>query len=269
LERELEKANKKYLELRKIIEEYLDENVKAPAFDTIEKDFQAQDRIANILLLLQTTVDCIKKQGLDFDKSYLKQLSKPEIDKRIYVLEEFIRTNYLSQEVKENLKSDSSRKYLLVYLSRELNWVAISVLSASYISAYILMRSIFELLVGIATIKTGSMRKRINDISFFSEEERKQIYRIWQDLSGWAHPYHKWIKEVCPIFISHKTMYHPKLCIQSLKKLEKIIDILLVIALEKFEIDKQNVLNKVTTYRIDTSNFPFFHSRYAENPNIH
>jgi len=248
-------------ELRKVVEGYLDNNVKVPAFDTIDKDFHAQDRIANILLLLRATVGCIKRQGLDFDKDYLKQLSKPEIDKQIHILGEFVSTGQLSQETKEILKSDSSRKYLLSYLTRELNWVAISILSASYISAYILMRSIFELLIGIATRKTGPMSERIDGISYFSKEERKQVSRLWRDLCGWSHPYGKWTKEVCSIFISHKPMYHPKLCTQSIEKLEKLVDMLLVIALENFEIDKEHILNKVKKYKINASNFPFFQNR--------
>lgn len=247
--------------LRKVIEEYLDRNVKVPSFETIEKDFYAQDKLAGILVLLQATFNCIQKQGLDFDKDYLRQLPKPEIEKRIDVLKKFVYTGHLSQEATEILKSDSSRKYLFVYLDKELCWVAVSILSASYISAHIIMRSVFELLIGIATRKTGSMSERINGIPFLSPEERKEIYKLWGDLCAWSHPYGKWIIEVCPIFISYKPMYHSKLCKLSLEKLEKLVDLLLVIALEKFEINKKDILDKVKSYKIDTSNLIFFQDR--------
>jgi len=63
---------------------------------------------------------------------------------------------------------------------------------------------------------------------------------------------------VCPIFISYKPMYHSKLCKLSL---EKLVDLLLVIALEKFEINKKDILDKVKSYKIDTSNLIFFQDR--------
>jgi hypothetical protein len=248
-------------ELRHVVTKYLDTNVNAPAFETIEKDFHAQDKLADILILLRVTVDCIQKQGLSFDKDYLRQLSKPEIEKRIDILERFGQTGHLSQETKEILKSGSSRKDLLAYLVRELNWVVTSILSASYLSANIIMRSIFDLLIGIATKKRGSMSERINAIPFLSPEEKKESKKLWDDFCAWVHPYTKWTREICPIFISCRPMYHSKLCKQSLEKFEKLVDLLLVIALEKFEIDKKDILSKVKNYRIDTSNFVFFHDR--------
>lgn len=250
-----------YEQLRKVIEEYLDMNVKVPAFETIEKDFYAQDKLADILILLLAATDSIQKQGLDFDKDYLRQLPKPEIEKRIEVLTKFIQTGNLSQEAKEFLKSGSSRKYLLAYLVRELNWVAISILSASYISAHIIMRSVFESLVEIATRKTGSMSKRINSISFLSSQEKKEIKKLWKDLCGWVHPFDKWIKKVCPIFVSHRPMYHPELCKKCLEKLEKLIDLLIIVGLEKFEISKKDIFSAVKKYRVNTSNLKLFQSR--------
>jgi len=53
-------------------------------------------------------------------------------------------------------------------------------------------------------------------------------------------------------------MYHSKLCKLSL---EKLVDLLLVIALEKFEINKKDILDKVKSYKIDTSNLIFFQDR--------
>lgn len=247
--------------LRKVIEEHIDKNVKVPAFQTIEKDFYAQDKLASLLVLLQVTIDCIQKEGLDFDKDFLRELPESEIEGRIEVLDEFIETGYLSQETIVILKSDSSRKYLLAYLGRELNWVAISILSGSYISAHIIMRSIFELLIGITTKKTGSMKERIDSILFLSSQEREDIKKLWRGLCGWAHPFGKWIKEVCPIFVSQGPMYHSELCKKCLEELEILIDLLLVVSLEKFEISRKEILDKVDNYRIDTSNLTLFRNR--------
>jgi len=63
------------------------------------------------------------------------------------------------------------------------------------------------------------------------------------------------------VFISRKPMYHPKLCAQSLEKLEKITDLLLVIAIEKFEINKNDVLAKMKDYKVDISSLTLFQRR--------
>lgn len=257
--RELKKKIEKRLELGRVIERYLDYYVKIPVLDTIEKDFDAQDRIANLLLILGKIINQIMRQGLDFDKNFLKQLSQTEVERRMHVLREFIRSGNLSQEAIEILRFDSSRKNLLVYLGREINWVAISILSASYISANILMRSILELLIGIATKKTGGkMRDRIEEISFLLNEEKEQVLELWKELNKWAHPYGKWTKEVCPIYVSQEPMYHHNLSHQSLEKLEKLVDVLLTIALENFEIDGRSIRNIIKKYRINTSDLTLF-----------
>lgn len=56
-------------------------------------------------------------------------------------------------------------------------------------------------------------------------------------------------------------MYHPRLCKQSLEKLEKIVDLLLVVALERFEIDKKDISDKMKNYGIRASHLVMFNSR--------
>lgn len=248
--------------LNKLVEAYLDVNVGTPALETMRKDFHAQNKLADMLTLLRVTIDCIKEYGLDFDKDYLKQLSKKEIEERINVLVAFIETCHLNEKTSEILRLDSSRKYLLAYVSRELNWVVISILSASYVSANILMRSVFELLIGMATRKTGSMSERINGIFFLSPEEKTKTHGLWADLCSWSHPYGKWLKEVCPVFVSRTPMYHPYLCKQSLDKLERIVDLFLALAIEKFEIRKVDILQKVKQYKVDISDLALFRCRH-------
>jgi len=247
--------------LQKVIEGYLDRNVKIPTFQTIEKDFTAQDKLADILLISLVMIEYIQKQGLDFDKDYLEQLPKQEIGEHKEVIEKFVQTGHLSQEAIEILQSASSRKYLLGYLFRELNWVAISILSASYLSAHIIMRSVFELLIVITTRKTGSMNKRINSISFLSLQEREEIENLWKDLCGWVHPFSKWVEEMCPIFVSHGPIYHPVLCKKCLEELEELVDLLLVVGLRKFKISSKDISTKIKAHRIDTANLTLFQSR--------
>lgn len=253
-----EKNTKK---LKKVIQKYLHTNVNAPASETIEKDFFAVDHLGSLLIILQTTADSIKEEGIAFDKEPLRKLTKAQWEEQIDVLIKFIDQGQLSNKTIEILKLYSSRKNLLAYLVREVNWVAVSILSGSYISAYVVMRSVFELLIGVATTETESMSKRISRMTFLSAKERNNLQKLWNGLCAWAHPYNKWLKDICPIFFSFKPMYHPRLCKQSLEKLEKIVDLLLIIAIEKFEINKKNILEKMRNYRISTRSLPMFDSR--------
>ena len=260
-----ENIKNKEKELQNVIENHLDRYVKVPAFETIEKDFYAQDKIAGFLILLKVTTSCIIKYGLDFDKNQLQKLPQDEIEKHITVLEEYIQTGHLSQETEEILKSNNSNKHLIFYLNHGLNWIVISILSASYISANIIMRSIFELLVAIATNGIDgkiSMGSRLDSISFLTLEERKKLRKLWGKLNSWVHPSGKWEKEVCPIFVSRNPMYHPELCGQSLDLFEKLIDFFIIIGIEKFEINRNDILDEIQEYQIDISNLTLFQNRF-------
>ncbi|MBW2984069.1 hypothetical protein KY361_03085 [Candidatus Woesearchaeota archaeon] len=253
-----ERALKK--KLKNLIETYLSLYTIKPALQTAEEDLIGQDKIASMIILLQHTTDYIIKQGLDFNKEYLEKLPKDEIEKMVEILNKFISTGGLFQEAKKIMKKGSSKKYLLPYLYRELNWAAISILCASYISANIIMRSVFELIIGIAAEKNGSMDERIKSISFVSVSEKTKLKKLWKELCGWAHPYGKWIKKVCPIYSSHLPIYHPKLFEDSLQILEKLVDLLLVVSIEKFDISKKDLLHNIKD-KIDISNYVLFKSR--------
>jgi len=250
-------------ELRNIIERYIDQNVKIPTFETVDKDFHAQDRIASILTLLRVSLDCIREQGSFFDEEYMSSvnLTKQEWERQVDILVKDVYIDRTSQEGAKILESYSTRKYLLAYVNKEMNWVAVSILSASYISASILMRSIFELLIGIATRKTGKMGDRIETISFLSPKEKIEMRKLWGDLCSWSHPYGKWVKEACPVFISFRPMFHSRLCTLSIGRLERLTDLLLVIALEKFKVDKEDLLRRINKYKIDVSNLTLFQDR--------
>lgn len=223
--------------LQKVIGVFIDAHVKEPIFETIEKDFNAQATIADILDLFNISWEIMQKHGIEFDKEYLKGLPREEIERRIKILSDFIKSkgckeDKTSEEAIKILRSGSSNKYLLIYLDREIKWIAISILSASYVSSLVLMRSTFELLIGIATKETGSMKRRIESIEFLSPDEKKEIMKIWKELCGWSHPYGKWIKEICPIFAGYGPLYHPTLCKSCIQKLKKVTDLLLVLKIE-------------------------------------
>ncbi|NOX64583.1 MAG: hypothetical protein GXO85_02000 [Chlorobi bacterium] len=249
-----------------IINDYLETNVTAPAIETIKKDVFVINRLGSILIALQYSSELVRQKGIDFDKQHLKQLSRDEIEKRIEVFEKFIHSSSgVSQDNQEEahnfLRTDSSNKHLLTYLIRELNWVNISILSASYLSAHVLLRSSFELLIGIATKVTGPMAEKIESIKFFSQEEQKIVKKLWRKLCGWGHPYKKWEKEVCTIFYAHGPLYHPKLCKECIEKFEILIGIFLIVSLDKFEVSISDLQKKINHFGVDFSEFPILGNR--------
>ena len=71
----MSKDNNEIVELFEVIGEYLDDYVKIPALETVEKDFYAQNRLADALLLLQISTKLIQNTGLEFENMLNKILS--------------------------------------------------------------------------------------------------------------------------------------------------------------------------------------------------
>ena len=258
-------------ELRGFVTSYLDEQVTTPSMETIEKGLYEQDQLVSLLLLSRVATGIIRKKGLDFNKHYLASLPPEEIEKRIEVLGRFLETGESCpladgssyKDAHDYMASDSSHKQLLAYLGREIDWVVVSVLSASYVSALVLMRSVLELLVGIATRATGSMKERLEEIPFLEATEIKSLLNLWYRLCGWGHPYGRWVKEVCPFYVSHGPMYNPMLCATCLKELQAIVDFFVVIAFEKYEVPVGKFLSEIRDYNISLSGFELISSRIS------
>ena len=53
--------------------------------------------------------------------------------------------------------------------------------ATDYLSSIILMRSLFELLIGISTKVNGGMKKRIDSIDFLSSEEKENLKTVNMD----------------------------------------------------------------------------------------
>lgn len=251
------------LHLHDLISSYLDDQVTRPSLETIDKDFFAQDRLADLLIVVSLLVELAYKEGIEFDKDYLQGLSKEEIKKRIDILGNFVE-KYESQgevgidpteDAFQYLFEDSSRKYLLLYLKREINWIVVSILSASYVSSLVLMRSVYELIIGIASKSTGSMGDRIDSITFLNSEEKSGLKKLWYRLCAWGHPYRKWIKEICPIYAGHKPLYHTGLCELCLQELVETIDLFCAVVVAKYEIKPAQLLAKTQELKIDLQDF--------------
>ncbi|MEE9594941.1 MAG: hypothetical protein V3V92_06025 [Candidatus Hydrothermarchaeales archaeon] len=266
----MDKPNEKLInELKDVLSGYLDVFVKEPSLQTIDEDVLVQQVIVSILVILKISRKLVLNDGSDIDFNSLRALSKEERDKRILLLEDIKKDlekdNTISTKGYETITEYHTKKHLFSYLEREINWICISILSASYISSMILMRSVFELLIGIATNKTGSMRERIDSINYLSTKERRDIKKDWKTLNAWTHPFRKWEKEVCPVYIDHKPLYHPELYKECISKLKLIIDLLLIISIGKFSIAPRKIMGEMKANDINQiisiDEFPLFSNR--------
>jgi hypothetical protein len=131
--------------------------------------------------------------------------------------------------------------------------------STDYLSATILMRALFELLVGISTDKNGSMRDRIESICFFDKQEKKDLAKTWDLLCAWAHPYGKWAKYVCPKAFGTGRFYNLSLFKQSLDYSHKILDFMLTAIFEILNLSASNYSDSPASFM--HGELPMFYKR--------
>lgn len=228
-------------ELEDYVMSYLDSYVTSPCMDMLRKYPHCHLKSVSLLARVQYLTHQVRCYGSDFDNEHLNSLSQEDLSRRIDTMKKFFDCDNpdqaeARQDVRDYMMSADSQKHLLAYLSREVNWIIVSIMSASYISSLILMRSLFELLVNVATRTKGKMKDRINSISFLKEDERKEILKLWYRLCGWSHPHGRWVKEVCPVYAMHTPSFHEKLCEHCFDELCCLVDIYAVITLCKYEI---------------------------------
>ena len=147
-------------------------------------------------------------------------------------------------EAGEDIEATKEKTAFLGYLGKIFQSALLLIGSTDYLGAIILMRSIFELLIGIATTTNGSMRGRISSLGIFDSEEKSDLQKLWNDLSAWAHPYGKWAKNVCPKFYGIGRNYHPTLFRQCLDYSDQILDFLLTITVDHFKLNPETYINK-------------------------
>lgn len=256
-------------ELKKGIGAFLDSRVKKPALDTVDKEFSVQQNIVSILVICRNVEMLILNHGKEF---YLSDSEKTEdsLKDMINILKQFIENpdGRNSKKADKITKNIINKKKLLAYLVREINWISVSILSASYISANILSRSIFELLIGISTGMTGGMSDRICSISYLSEEEQQSLKKSWKKLNAWAHPYGKWEKTICPVYYSQTPSYHPTIYKYCFENLALLTDLFLLIAVERFGIQPKEIVDDVKKVKVNLLEdfcdfFPLFFCRLS------
>jgi len=159
-------------------------------------------------------------------------------------------TQYTEQVIIKSLKNKNighkkmkQCNLFMGYFSKIYQSSLFSLGSTDYLSAIILMRALFELLVGISTDQNGSMRARIKSISFLDNQEKKDLTKTWDLLCAWAHPYGKWAKHVCPKVFGIGRIYNPILFKQSLDYSHKILDFMLAAIFEILDLSASDYLD--------------------------
>jgi hypothetical protein len=204
-------------EIIEAIDKSLDDKIISPFLHTITQDFTVSIRLTQAFFLSRLSEELLLQQGTVASwpvQSNETSLDRDKVQKSLY----------------------------LGYLVKVMSSALILLGSTDYIGSLILLRSVFELLVGIATEETGGMKKRIWSIDFLSESEKKKLYVTWNNLNPWAHPYQKWQKEICPVFYGWGQHFHPKLFKTCIEYTEDVLDFMLTITIDCFGVKPQEYL---------------------------
>lgn len=226
---------------KKQIELVLRREFITPFIDSIQQDTAISLKLSNAFVLMRVSEQLIN----EFDK---KQV-----------------------EAGENVEAVREKTIFLGYLGKVYQSALLLIGATDYLGAMILLRSIFELLIGIATTENGSMRDRISSISFLDNDEKDDLQKLWNELSAWAHPYGKWVKNICPIFYGTGRNHHRVTFSQCLGYSDKILDFMLTITIDHFKLSPENYIDKYreiseTENILEISKLGMFERRLIKHP---
>jgi len=200
--------------IKRCIKKVLYTEIFNPFIKSISHDPITSLKLSNAFVLMQLSENLI----IEFDKSETD--SDQDINN---IKEKILYLGYLGKVFKSSL-------FLIG--------------TTDYLGAIVLLRSVFELLIGIATDNTGLMKERIFSINYLKESEKKSIHKFWNELSAWAHPYGKWIKNICPKFYGIGRNHHPAIFEQCLNYTDYILDLMLTITVEQFRLVPGTYISK-------------------------
>jgi len=235
-----------------------------PARKLIDENDVITEKLAGIIVTLEMSQDLLGNIGYRPDCSQISNITREDMSKINDLIDiiskEGICTDDDSTFIKRIKSTTCSKICLLRYMYREFFWIVTSITCASYISSFILLRSIIELLINITTKQDGGIYKKINAIPFFDPQEKKDIKKTWDLLCSWNHPYNKWVKNVCSKYVSHyPILFHPKIAEDCVSLAYRVLDIYLVVAKEYFKMDTSVFCKNEGPIRI--SDFPLFKKR--------
>ena len=170
-----------------------------------------------------------------------------------------------------DIEAIQQKTLFLGYLGKIFQSALLLIGATDYIGAMVLLRCVFELLVGISTDTTGGMSERLSSIEYLDEDERKRLKKLWRSLSAWAHPYQKWEKHLCPKHYGCGRNFNPSLFKQCLSLSDQVLDLILVATIEQFGLlpgSYQHAYEDInsTVALVDISALGMFEKRLRENP---
>jgi hypothetical protein len=200
--------------LKKQIELVLKREFIDPFIDSIRQDPVISLKLSNAFVLLKVSEQLIV-----------------ELDKKLV-------------EAGKNVEDVREKTLFLGYLGKVYQSALLLIGATDYLGAMILLRSVFELLIGVATTEDGSMRTRIFSISYLDSYENDNMQKLWNELSAWAHPYGKLVKNICPKFYGIGRYHHPVMFSQCLGYSDQILDLMLTITLDHFKLSLESYTDK-------------------------
>ena len=227
-------------QLKKIVESFLRRQFVIPFVDSI-RDPMIWAQFSKAFVLL----DMSERLILEFDKK--------------------------QHEAGETIESVREKTLFLSYLGRIYKSSLLLIGATDYLGGIILLRSIFELLIGIATTENASMRAKISSINYLESNEKDNLQTLWNELSSWAHPYGKWTKNICPILYGCGQNYHQETFKRCLIYSDQILDLLLVITIDHFKLSPESYIDKYreiseTITIVEFSSLPMFEKRLTRIP---
>jgi hypothetical protein len=228
-------------QLKKLIEFFLRRQFVTPFIDSIREPM-IWAQFSNAFVLLDMSEQLI----LEFDKK--------------------------QGDAGETIEGVREKTLFLGYLGKIYKSALLLIGATDYLGGIILLRSIFELLIGIATTENSSiMRAKIFSINYLESNEKDNLQTLWNELSAWAHPYGKWTKNICPILYGCGQNYHQETFRQCLSYSDQVLDLLLVITIDHFKLNPENYIDKYreiseTSTIVEFSRLPMFEKRLTKNP---
>ena len=92
-------------------------------------------------------------------------------------------------EAGETVEAVREKTLFLGYLGKLYKSALLLIGATDYLGGIILLRSIFELLIRIATTENSNMRAKISSINYLEINEKDNLQTLWNELSTWAHPH--------------------------------------------------------------------------------
>jgi hypothetical protein len=248
--------------VKEYVRAYVENQTSKPVLVSIDENPDVAIKLGNLLVAFTACIGAIGNCQYDFSLRNSSSISQNDISR----LEILTKKECFSEDDKVFLghliPKSCSKACLVPYISKQMNWIVVSILSAHYLSSIILMRSILELTIALLANEKGGLSKKINSISVFDDNQKSDIKKTWDSLCSWSHPYNKWLKNMCPIYMAHPPLYHPEHFKTSIEFLEKVIDIFLVVCKEHFKMNIKELRKRVETLSIDLSDFRLFISRF-------